>query len=55
MRCTAALLLLCCTLFAPLLPAQEAEVREALRNGKIDEAVRLAEAWTEAAPQNSKA
>lgn len=55
MRCTAPLLLLCCTLFAPLLPAQEAEVREALRNGKIDEAVRLAEAWTEAAPQNSKA
>lgn len=55
MRRTAPLLLLCCTLFAPLLPAQEAEVREALRNGKIDEAVTLAEAWTEAAPQNSKA
>lgn len=55
MRRSASLLLLCCTLFAPLLPAQEAEIREALRNGKIDEAVTLAEAWTESAPENSKA
>ncbi|MCU0755827.1 MAG: hypothetical protein MUE46_12005 [Xanthomonadales bacterium] len=48
-------LLLALALYAPLLPAQEAEIREALRNGKIDQAVTLAEAWTESAPQDSKA
>lgn len=55
MRISRPLLLGLALFVTSLAPAREAEVREALRNGKIDEAVKLAEAWTEASPQDSKA
>lgn len=54
-RLTRSLLLGLALFTATLSSANEAQVREALRNGKIDEAVKLAEAWTKAAPQESKA